>query len=123
MTEAELKAKLVLKLRTQHKNYVVLRHEDRFRVGIPDMSVTGNKITSWWEAKYANPHVRSRGAQELAMLRLGRAGIAYYIIYHEEGGIRRTGIVHPGEIKTLAGAWVEGFDHQFVIDFIMRIHE
>lgn len=81
MTEATLKSALVKELRTSCPFAVVLRHEDKITSGIPDMSFTDGGSTSWWEAKLANPGFKSKGIQELMMLRLGRRGKAFYIIW------------------------------------------
>jgi hypothetical protein len=114
-------------MRDQLMEYVVLRHEERpgINSGTPDVSISGNRKDSWWEVKYAHPSVRSRGVQELAMRKLAATShSALYIIYEEKKDVRRTLIVHPRWLHELDnGEWTNDFDHQWVIDFIRKIHE
>jgi hypothetical protein len=126
VTEASLKSAFCQQARAELKGFVVIRHEDRFTHGIPDTSVTGRKKTSWWEAKYANPHFQSKGIQELTMLRLGVAGFAFYVLYYEKGEIRRTYIVDPPDIGKDVNSWTryaDGFNHKWVIEFIKEVHK
>src|SRR5678809_210943 len=82
MTEGTLKRDLVLTLTARMPGAVVMSHTGAIHVGIPDLSVTWNGKTSWWEVKFAKPVLHSRGVQELMMKRLSRHGTAYYVIYH-----------------------------------------
>jgi len=128
MNEAKLKSALMTHLRTPGVlpvGFVPLRHEDRITAGHPDISVTGHGWTTWLEGKHANPAIRSRGIQELTMLRLGRAGRAFYVIYYEhDKDIKETLIVHPSKMDS----WKEtphraaGFNHRYVASFIKQTH-
>ena len=126
MNEAQLKGALIKEARILlPTSYVVIRHEDRFTHGLPDISVTGNRITSWWECKLANPNFSSKGIQELTMLRLMRSGFAFYIVwvYNEIG--RYTYIVNPNDIGKPITEWthsVEGFDHKWLVEEIRKVH-
>jgi hypothetical protein len=130
--EAILKASLCQEARAQLKRFVVIRHEDRFTHGIPDMSVTGNKTTSWWEVKHAlsingrEPDFESKGIQELTMRRLALAGRAAYVVYWERGLEHRTYILQVGDLGNPNWAedvpHVDGFNHNFVIDYIKEVH-
>ena len=127
MTEAILKGVLVKKFRELLPDYVTLRHEDRITHGIPDISTTGDKFTSWLEVKFANPNFQSRGIQDLTLLRLERAGSGLFIVYREYPGThhRRTYIVNPRVIGMPMDDWKffsEGFDHKWVIDYIKELH-
>jgi hypothetical protein len=51
LTEAYLKAQLVLSCRKMMPGCVVFRHEDKFRSGVPDLSVTWWCRTAWAEVK------------------------------------------------------------------------
>lgn len=51
MTENTLVAKLVKIARAELKGYVIFKHADRFQHGIPDISITGSGVTTWWEAE------------------------------------------------------------------------
>lgn len=125
MTEANLKTILVQLARAQMKSFVVIRHEDRFTHGIPDITFTGMKLTTWIEVKHATPGFQSKGIQELTMLRLGVASSAYYVVYWEKKLVRRTYIVEPSEIGKSWEEWTrytDGFNHQWVLDFIKGVH-
>ena len=124
-TEAKLKTKLVEHLRKMYPGYVVLRHEDRFTFGIPDISVTGHGRTSWWEAKHANPDFESLGYQELTMLRLSAGGYARYIIWEEIGDVKRTLIVHPKLLCDWSSrheSYSVGFNHHWMGEQIQKVH-
>ena len=124
VTEANLKSALVSLLRKELPGYVTFRHEDRHLFGVPDFSVTGNRIVSWWEAKHANPSFVSQGIQELTMLRLANQSHARYIIWDENGGAKRTLIVHPKEMNEWQSAkeLVTGFNHKWLVEQIRKVH-
>lgn len=125
MTEANLKSALVVLLRKAFPGYVIFRHEDRHLFGVPDLSVTGNGITSWWEGKHANPKFQSQGIQELTMLRLAKQSHARYIIWDEGEGAKRTLLVHPQEMNVWEEAkeCAAGFNHRWVVDQIRKVHD
>jgi hypothetical protein len=81
VTEASVRAALVKKLRA-YKDWVVLRHEDHYTSGIPDISVTGNKITSWWECKLKQQYksLSTKGIQRYLVEQLGKHGNALHRI-------------------------------------------
>src|SRR5580765_1410320 len=118
MTEANLKSALARLLREEFPGYTIFRHEDRHLFGVPDFSVTGEWITSWWEGKHANPGFTSQGIQELTMLRLAKHSHARYIIWYENNGAKRTLLVHPQEMKEWQSAkeQVRGFNHRWVVE-------
>ena len=125
MNESILKSALCQLARAPLQKYVVIRHEDRFTDGIPDISVTGRGKTSWIEVKYANPKFQCRGIQELTMKRLALAGLAYFVVYWEQGKDKLTFIVDPTEIGNEVKTWAKftrGFDHEWVIRFIQELH-
>jgi len=126
MNESQLKGVLVKELRLI-PGFVVIPHQERFSHGIPDLSVTGHKITSWLEIKHANPGFAFKGIQELTMLRLALAGNAFYVVYYQSKlDERRTYIVSPNEIGKPMSTWinfVEGFDHRFVVRRIQHDHQ
>lgn len=112
-------------LHKQLPGYVCQRHEDRFTSGWPDISVTGNGHTSYWEVKHATPDWKSNGIQELTMLRLAHASFcARYIFYYEKQDAKRTLIVHPDNLKSLdSDEETVGFDHKWLVAFIEKVHE
>jgi hypothetical protein len=127
MTEAILKGALVKEARlVLPTSFVILRHEDHFTHGIPDISIDGNKKSSWWEPKYANPGFQCKGIQELTMLRLNIATYARFIIYWEKDKIKRTYIVEPKDIGIPTENWdvyEEGFNHKWVVSKMRQAHQ
>jgi hypothetical protein len=127
--ESKVKAILMAHLRTPGvlpPSFIPKRHEDRVSAGGADISVTGNMTTSWLEIKLADPYIRSRGVQELEMLRYGRASHAYYVIYYDKKGEQTTHIVHPTEMQAwpeTSKRWAPNFNHRFISDFILEIHQ
>jgi hypothetical protein len=125
VTEATLKSALVTLVRKAFPGYVIFRHEDRHLFGVPDLSVTGNGVTSWWEGKHANPNFKSQGIQELTMLRLANHSHARYIIWDENSGSKRTLVVSPQGMSEWQSAkeTVSGFNHRWVVELIRKVHD
>lgn len=126
-TEAKFKGELVKLIRIELPTFVVIRHEDHFTHGIPDISVTGNKKTLWIEIKFANPNFKSKGIQEVTMLRLSARGHAFYVIYRQTKEKEEyTYVVDPKEIGSDINSWINyvpNFDHAWVIEnikFVLR---
>ena len=122
-TESKLLTPLLASLRKTLIWAVILKHADWVTAGIPDFSVTGYGLTSWWEMKYADPEFESSGVQELTCLRLGAAGLCRYIIF-DEHPIKLTRIVEPQHFKEWRsnGITAPGFDHHFVQQTIQDLH-
>jgi hypothetical protein len=128
-TEAILKAELMTVLRQGLRGSVVLRHEDIFRAGVPDTSVTWRGHTIWLEVKLARPTPRGKDIQKITCAQLAVAGICYYVIYRESSlGIRDTMVIHPREI--VRGSWpyevlaaAPDFNHDFVMAFLRGRHD
>lgn len=126
MTEATLKSTLVTKLRSSLDGFVILRHEDRFTGGIPDMSVSGMGRTSWYEVKFANPTFERKGVQDLTLQRMAKAGLAHYIIFHIVGNnLRYTRLVRPDEIDDwmVSSKFIAGFNYEWLSQQILAIHQ
>lgn len=123
MTEASLTSGFLHEAREHLPGAVIFKHNDRIMVGVPDLSITLNGITSWWEAKYADPKFKSTGVQELTMLRLAAAGVARYVIWEEKRGIKRTLIVHPRHFHDLTHeTFCVGFDKKWLIEQVRQLH-
>ena len=125
MNEARLKAALVLALKKRVPGAVVLRHEDRFQAGIPDISVTlaGRRASEngagrvvWAEVKYDRPGVRSQltAIQERTRRRLG--GL---LVLYEEAPWGKKGVKVGDD-----GGWIlprqPGFAHDQVAEVVAR---
>lgn len=132
MNEATLKQALCQDLRTLTKS-VVLRHEDVFRAGNPDISVTWSGLTVWLEVKYDTKtrRMESRGIQNLTCRQLALAGWCFYVIY-EDLEEKQTLIVDPenfenGRIvnrdfnKYWGQGIAKGFSHSSVTNFIRNL--
>jgi len=115
MTESTVRSALVKRLRV-YKDWFVLRHEDHYTSGIPDISVTGNKMTSWWETKYQKGFsLYNKGIQQYTLEQLATHGYAYYILYTPEC----VAIVKPHLSDPLI---FPGIDHNKVVRFIRVLH-
>lgn len=125
--ENKLKATLIEKGRVRLRGWTIFPHQDVITHGIPDISWSGNKLTSWTEVKHATPDFKARGIQELNLLRLSAQGLwARYVVYYEANGDKRTYIVHPQDIGKPMGSWLDfkfGHDHDWVIEEIRKAHQ
>ena len=124
MTEAALKGDLVKRFRTRLPAAVILRHEDRFTHGIPDISITYGKRTIWLEVKLADPNFTSKGIQDLTMLRLANAGFGWFVVYWTKNKEKRTYIVDPKDIGKPIEEWenyFDGFNHDWVVEFVYNL--
>lgn len=125
VNEASLRASTLALFRKKHPEAVVFRHEDLFRAGVPDTSISYHRLTSWWEFKYGHPTIHWRGAQAAEMRRLWSCGIpAYYVIFLEKDHQRWTLIVpataNYRELKT--DHYAQNFSYQTVVEFIDQVH-
>jgi len=115
MTESTIRASLVKKLRL-HKDWLVLRHEDHYTSGIPDISITGNKITSWIETKFQKSfNLDNKGIQRYTLEKLDTFGYARYVIYTSES----VGIVIPNRPETMI---FPRHDHEAVVHYFRWLH-
>lgn len=123
--ETPVKAKLAEFLRKRFPRFVIARIENQASNALPDIVVNGNKITSWIEVKYATPDFRSKGDQELMMLRLDRQSYSFYVVFYDVDKEKRTYIVNPKEIGQPIESWtnfVPGFDYLWVTHHVARLH-
>jgi hypothetical protein len=113
--------------RKRNPQAVVFRHEDIFRAGVPDTSIS-RRLTSWWEFKYALSfsRIKWRGAQGAEMMRLWSCGIpAYFVVYtdtKDAGQELRIVPAMPGYKNLQTPHYAPNWNHQFLIQFIERIH-
>lgn len=126
MNETTLVGNLLKEARRELPHFTVFKHTDRFRHGVPDMSITGNNYTTWWEVKYADPTFDSTGIQELTMKRLDSAAFARYIIFVEQTATapRHTRILTPARFAAWREepAWCDGFDYAKIALCIWDTH-
>lgn len=127
MTENELLASCLIVLRAELPQMgtgvlpVILKHNDGLTSGVPDVSITWRKKTSWWEFKHGPKIKWAHKLQQLTCRRLAAIGICYVVLYEEkfEHDSKHTCILTPDEVLVEA---VEGFDHRFVLDYVWRTH-
>jgi hypothetical protein len=99
MTEATLKAAFVKQLRATYPRWTVFLHQDKIRAGVPDISITGEGMTSWWECKFAHSSFDSPKVQELTCVRLAQAGNCRYLIWADLPNFgKRIIIAHPADV-------------------------
>jgi hypothetical protein len=98
---------------------VVIKHSEGFTSGVPDVSVTWQGKTSWWEFKHGATLKWANGLQQLTCRRLAAAGVCHVVFYSDVNGIKTTQILTPDETIV---ASVENFDHRFILGFVKVIH-
>lgn len=126
MTEATLKAGLKKRIVTRLPDAVAEPLSDR-KFGIPDMPVTWNGHTTWFELKlYVGKKLKSN-VQTLTAMKLAVAGRCRYVIYYDFKGEQWTLIVDPRRVHD--GTWrdtyeliTKGINHDFVVDYIEATH-
>lgn len=123
--ETKLKAEFMKYAVPAMPGYELIRLEDKFRHGIPDLTVTGFGWTSWWEFKYANPKCKKDGDQEYMLRKLDQKGYARYVIF-VEGEQRTTHIVRPLHYKewmtTTMKLTVAEFSFAALCQHIHKVH-
>lgn len=130
MIENDLVAALLIKLRREvvaKHGGVVYKHAEGMTTGVPDVSVTLNGSTSWWEfklKKFGRP-LSGTGLQKLRMRELGVAGVAWYVVWEEgaSGIVIHALLVRPRDLELLMPVMTYaefGFDE--IVDYILSIH-
>jgi len=116
-SESDFKADLAKKLR-EHKFHVI-RHEDKFTYSVPDMSVTDNNITSWWEVKHKKIIGNGKKIQLKNMKELCKKTIlAYYIVYnHIFIQVRR-----PPNLDMKTEPMKEFYSMDQLVEYILNTH-
>lgn len=87
-TEHDLAKRIMpaLKKRLEPRGFIVLKHNDRRTAGIPDISVTGNTFTSWWELKVNGENgIVDTDLKRQLMLKFAMSSFsASYVILHSK---------------------------------------
>lgn len=139
MNEAYLKKRFKEALRTVMPGCVVIRHEDKFSAGIPDLSVAWNGTVSWIEVKYSRAGRLSRptALQAEALKQLAANSVPAYLLTYRDAVKVKTpgGEVELGKAVTLDRAnsdgtattvyvsYGAGFDHTGIAAAIRTDHE
>lgn len=88
-------------LRTTFPNAVILKLADRATIGVLDVVINLNRITSWFEMKHATPDFDSSGIQDLNALRLAKeSAYCRYLFFHEYDDEKCQYLVHPKDYHT-----------------------
>ena len=110
MNEAYLKKRLKEALKKALPGCVVVRHEDKFSAGVPDMSVTWAGVTSWVEVKYQRTgrKVPPTALQELTLVGLAATGAPAYLVTYVAADLKRkrraTVLVHDYHVPSVSAA-------------------
>lgn len=130
LSESTISGKLRKHLETALPGVVVIKHSDGFTAGIPDFSVTWKRHTTWLEVKLDKGRgIRDKEIQHLTMMRLGRHGRAFYVVYVLEDDetlivdpmdMNKSGKMVMTALKVSRGSG--GFDPDLVAQFIREIH-
>lgn len=132
MTEASLTQRLIDEM-DKVKGAVTIKFADRLTTGIPDLSFTWLKQTSWWEVKFYNERPFDMPViQLLTCKRLATAGICYYVIFSLCKNVKSTYIVTPTEFDRWdvthwphAAKYVmrfDGFAYKDAVEFMNECH-
>ncbi|KKM23577.1 hypothetical protein LCGC14_1613800 [marine sediment metagenome] len=126
MIEGDLTTDLVKACKKSMTGAVIIKHADRSSYGIPDLSITWQKATTWWEVKFFNNKpFNSPEQQEIMCQKLSTQGHCHYVIYKQQYAMRSILIVNPFHINewdhAAVGAAAE-FNHTWVAQFIHALH-
>lgn len=128
MNEAKLRHELANSLRRSFTSAVVFCHEDKFTAGIPDLSITLDGVTLWFELKHVTPKKRFK-TTDLQVQTAVELENCWYIVYEERKIMKTeilshmTYIINPQRCRDyregLAG---DGLAHWFVVEFVRDIY-
>ena len=128
--ESWYQGKLIKSVKTAMPHAVVLKLADKYLLGIPDLCIIRNNVTSWWELKVHRlaraPKLTDfgKGVQRNTAQRLSTEGICYYIIFVDTPSSKRVLIVDPFDLEIEKPEEViEGHDYDAVADFIQWNHK
>jgi hypothetical protein len=126
-SESALTSPLIKALDAAMLGAEVIKHNDRFTFGIPDISVNWQS-TAWLEIKATETerleHHKYWQKQLITCRRLERATHrCWFVVYREMQGIKETIIIRPREVFDdrrlgLAEEVFVGFNHKAVAEFV-----
>ena len=111
----ELKKVLAVDL----ENAVILKHADQVTSGIPDLSVTWNKLPTFWIEVKRGLTIKARGIQVFTAIRLAKQGHCFFVLYGEDS----TSIFTPEQVKAKlpAVAIYPGTDHHAIAAYVRSL--
>lgn len=107
---------------------VVIKLADNYTIGVPDMTITFDGHTSWWELKVARKDSATlkglgKGIQNMMAQRLALEGICYYIVFWDAPSKKGICIYEPKDVNMQNPLLdVAVGDYLKVIEFIKRCH-
>lgn len=126
--ESKYSSALLKKARETLPTAVFMKHINIRGAGVPDISMTWLKMTSWWEVKIYEKKIFTRGVQLLQCRKLAVLGHCYFIIYHLplQLTLVRNALHFPSEDDLHIGCdavFPGRNNHRAVVDFMISIHE
>ncbi len=111
----ELKSVLAVDL----ENAVILKHADQVTSGIPDLSVTWNKLPTFWIEVKRGSTIKARGIQVFTAARLAKQGHCFFVLYGENS----TSIFTPEQVEAKLSPEMicPGTDHHAVAVYIRNL--
>lgn len=104
MDEAKVKSEIMQQLKRRVPSACAIRHEDLFRSGVPDISVTMG-LTHWLEVKYVRPKDTDSKIREhfpklqlATCLWLERQGRCNYLVAFAHGRMTYAVVIKPVEV-------------------------
>ena len=129
--ESWYQGKLIKAIKKVMPDAVVLKLADKYLMGIPDLCIVYNDVTSWWELKVwrevRTPKLTDfgKGVQRNMAQRLNLEGICMYIIFIDRlnGKDQQVWIVDPNDIDLEdVKEEIEGHDYAEVARVIAACH-
>src|SRR5665213_935482 len=108
MNEADVKQDIMRHLKENIPAACAVRHEDIFRSGVPDTSVTYGGFTNWLEVKYLRPRETPSGfkkhfpALQLATcIWLEKQGRCDYLVAYPYGKMLHAALISPQKLAKM----------------------
>jgi hypothetical protein len=133
VNEATVRRTLQLAIQKHLPDATALRYEDRYTKGIPDLSISYNNQTSFWEIKYADPYFATSKVQHYLCEQLDTKGFSCrYVIFQR--GIARPKNPRPRQIRIVKPRDISHwqhlgfvistgrFDYQALVAHILAVH-
>lgn len=127
--ESWYQGKLIKAIKKEMPDAVVLKLADKYLMGIPDLCIVYNDVTSWWELKVwrevRNPKLTDfgKGVQRNMTQRLNSEGICLYVIFGDRGKDQWVWIADPDDLElTNIKEEIEGHDYAEVARVIAACH-
>lgn len=129
--ESWYQGKLIKAIKKEMPDAVVLKLADKYLMGIPDLCIVYNDVTSWWELKVwreaRNPKLTDfgKGVQRNMAQRLNLEGICMYIIFGDRGKKDQwIWVADPDDLELDdIKEEIEGHDYEKMAEIIALCHK